>query len=112
MPTLGPMEILLIVFVILLLFGSAKLPDLARSMGRSARIFKSEVNEMQNDGKPQDQTAANVTEQNPTQQTASPQREITSGPANAQAQQSVEQGFWNQQQNQQQPNQPGTNPNA
>ncbi|WP_087117914.1 Sec-independent protein translocase subunit TatA [Corynebacterium urinipleomorphum] len=112
MPNLGPMEILLIVFVILLLFGASKLPDLARSVGRSARIFKSEVNEMQNDGKPQDQTAANVTEQNPTQ-TASPQREITSGPANTQAQQSVEQGFWNQPQNQQQqPNQPGTNPNA
>ena len=49
MPNLGPMEILLIVFVILLLFGAAKLPDLARSVGRSARIFKSEVKEMQND---------------------------------------------------------------
>ena len=30
----------------LLLFGANKLPELARSMGRSARIFKSEVKEM------------------------------------------------------------------
>lgn len=49
MPSLGPMEILLIVFVVLLLFGSAKLPELARSVGRSARIFKSEVNEMKDE---------------------------------------------------------------
>lgn len=106
MPTLGPMEILLIVFVILLLFGSAKLPDLARSVGRSARIFKSEVSEMQNDGKQQTATAETAVDQNAPQQTAAPQREITSGPAN---QQTAEQGFWNQPQNQQQP---GTNPNA
>lgn len=112
MPTLGPMEILLIVFVILLLFGSAKLPDLARSMGRSARIFKSEVNEMNKDGKPQGGTVANTAEQNAQQAQAQPQREITSGPGSTQAQQSVEQGFWNQPQNQQQPNQPGTNPNV
>ncbi|WKK61533.1 Sec-independent protein translocase subunit TatA [Corynebacterium sp. P3-F1] len=109
MPSLGPMEILLIVFVVLLLFGSAKLPELARSVGRSARIFKSEVNEMQNDGKQQGATAANVEQDAPQTQTQ-PQREITSGPT-TQGQQSVDQGFWNQSQNQQ-PNQPGTNPNA
>ena len=47
--SLGPMEIGLIVLVIVLLFGAKKLPDLARSMGRSMRIFKSEVNEMQSE---------------------------------------------------------------
>ena len=46
MPTLGPMEIVLILVVILLLFGFKKLPDAARSIGKSARAFKSEVNEM------------------------------------------------------------------
>ncbi|MDU7103166.1 MAG: Sec-independent protein translocase subunit TatA, partial [Corynebacterium sp.] len=44
--SLGPMEIGLIVLAIVLLFGAKKLPELARSIGRSARIFKSEVNEM------------------------------------------------------------------
>lgn len=46
MPNLGPMEIILILVVILLLFGFKKLPDAARSLGKSARVFKSEVNEM------------------------------------------------------------------
>lgn len=46
MPSLGPMEIVLILLVILLLFGFKKLPDAARSIGKSARVFKSEVSEM------------------------------------------------------------------
>ncbi len=37
---LGPMEILLVFVVIILLFGASKLPDLARSMGRSMGEFK------------------------------------------------------------------------
>lgn len=47
--TLGPTEILLILVIVVLLFGAKKLPDAARSLGRSMRIFKSEVKEMSND---------------------------------------------------------------
>jgi sec-independent protein translocase protein TatA len=36
----GVPEILLIVFVVLLLFGSKKLPELARSLGKSLNEFK------------------------------------------------------------------------
>lgn len=36
----GPFEILIILFVILLLFGAKRLPDLARSLGRSLSEFK------------------------------------------------------------------------
>jgi sec-independent protein translocase protein TatA len=43
MPDLGTGEILIIAVVILILFGSAKLPQAARSLGRSMRIFKSET---------------------------------------------------------------------
>ncbi|MCQ4622131.1 Sec-independent protein translocase subunit TatA [Corynebacterium sp. CCUG 70398] len=89
MPNLGLMEILLIVFIILLLFGAAKLPDLARSVGRSARIFKSEVNEMNND-KAAKESVAN------------PQRELTSGAESTQTPNS-QQGFWDQPENQQRP---------
>ena len=46
MPNLGPMEIILILVLILLLFGFKKLPEAARSIGKSARVFKSEVSEM------------------------------------------------------------------
>ncbi|HMT50049.1 Sec-independent protein translocase subunit TatA [Dietzia sp. UBA5065] len=43
---------LIVLAVVLLLFGSKKLPDAARGLGRSMRIFKSEIKEMQNDDKP------------------------------------------------------------
>lgn len=49
MPSLGWAEILLIVLVIILLFGAPKLPTMARSLGRSMRIFKAEINEMKKD---------------------------------------------------------------
>jgi sec-independent protein translocase protein TatA len=43
---LGPAEIGLIVLAVMLLFGYKKLPDASHSLGRSLRIFKSEVGEL------------------------------------------------------------------
>lgn len=43
MGSLGWPELLLIAVVIMVLFGSKKMPDAARSLGRSLRIFKSET---------------------------------------------------------------------
>lgn len=40
---LGTPELLIILAVVVLLFGAAKLPDLARNSGRALRIFKSET---------------------------------------------------------------------
>jgi sec-independent protein translocase protein TatA len=40
---------LIILVVILLLFGAAKLPALAKSVGQSARVFKGEMKEMKKD---------------------------------------------------------------
>ncbi|MBB3158081.1 sec-independent protein translocase protein TatA [Microbacterium proteolyticum] len=42
-------HLLVVLAVILLLFGAAKLPALAKSMGQSARVFKSEMKEMKRD---------------------------------------------------------------
>ncbi|MBO3662487.1 Sec-independent protein translocase subunit TatA [Microbacterium stercoris] len=39
-------HLLILLAVILLLFGAARLPALARSLGQSARVFKSEVKQM------------------------------------------------------------------
>jgi len=39
-------HLVIILAVVLLLFGAPKLPGLARSLGQSARIFKSEVKTM------------------------------------------------------------------
>ncbi len=51
---------LLILAVILLLFGAAKLPALAKSMGQSARVFRGEMKAMKEDDKPGDQTTSSV----------------------------------------------------
>ena len=45
----------IVAIVLLILFGSKKLPDAARGLGQSLRIFKSEVKEMQKDGKTEEQ---------------------------------------------------------
>ncbi|MFC4032206.1 Sec-independent protein translocase subunit TatA [Streptomyces polygonati] len=47
---LKPLEIVLILLVIVVLFGAKKLPDIARSLGKSARILKSEAKAMKHDG--------------------------------------------------------------
>ncbi|MEU9420647.1 Sec-independent protein translocase subunit TatA [Streptomyces sp. NPDC051000] len=64
---LKPLEILLIIAVIVLLFGAKKLPEMARSLGKSARILKSEAKAMKKDGEPEDAataaTAATVADQ-------------------------------------------------
>jgi sec-independent protein translocase protein TatA len=55
---LQPWHWLIVIAVFVLLFGAKKLPDAARSLGKSMRIFKSEIKEMQADGKPEEATPA------------------------------------------------------
>ncbi|QXJ19878.1 Sec-independent protein translocase subunit TatA [Actinomadura graeca] len=49
LPNLGGGEWMIILVVVLLLFGSAKLPQLARSLGKSARILKAETKGLHDD---------------------------------------------------------------
>jgi sec-independent protein translocase protein TatA len=42
---IGATELLIVLAVVLLLFGSTRLPKLARSMGQASREFKHGVNE-------------------------------------------------------------------
>jgi len=46
---IGPMEIILILAVLVLLFGAKKLPELARGSGRALRIFKAETKGLMDD---------------------------------------------------------------
>ncbi|MBC7761715.1 MAG: Sec-independent protein translocase subunit TatA [Candidatus Saccharibacteria bacterium] len=48
---------LIILVVILLLFGAPKLPGLARSLGQSMKIFKSEITPDRTDDAPSDDAA-------------------------------------------------------
>ncbi|TAH20394.1 MAG: twin-arginine translocase TatA/TatE family subunit [Cytophagales bacterium] len=46
---LGGTEILLLLFVILLLFGAKKIPELARGLGKGIREFKDATKEIKNE---------------------------------------------------------------
>ena len=49
MGNLGAGEILLIVLVILILFGSKKIPELAQGIGKGMREFKKALNDVKED---------------------------------------------------------------
>ena len=49
-----PSHILLLLLVVVVLFGAKRLPDSARSLGKSMRIFKSEMKEMKDESKDPD----------------------------------------------------------
>lgn len=51
MGALQPWHWIILLLVVVVLFGSKRLPDAARSLGKSMRIFKSEVKELQADNK-------------------------------------------------------------
>ncbi|MGW1890884.1 Sec-independent protein translocase subunit TatA [Streptomyces sp. NPDC002004] len=74
MGRLGAPEIILILIVVVLLFGAKKLPDMARALGKSARILKSEAKAMKGDG----QQTAPADPPNPEQSSA--QRTIQAAP--------------------------------
>jgi sec-independent protein translocase protein TatA len=43
MPTPGPLELVIILVVVLVIFGPKRLPDLGRSLGKGMREFKDSV---------------------------------------------------------------------
>lgn len=58
-----PTHILLIILVLILLFGAKRLPDSARALGRSLRIFKGEL---KNNKEPESPTELQNPENPPT----------------------------------------------
>lgn len=73
MSNLGVPELLIIAVVLVMLFGAKKLPDMARGVGRSLRIFKSETAKLRDDD---DDVAPTVAQAQPApaQQPAPPQQ--------------------------------------
>ncbi|MEV8254098.1 Sec-independent protein translocase subunit TatA [Rhodoglobus sp. NPDC076762] len=53
-------HLVILLVVILLLFGAPKLPGLARSLGQSMRIFRSEVKTMKDENSPSSSTDDSV----------------------------------------------------
>jgi len=73
----SPWKILIVAVVIIVLFGSKKLPDAARSLGKSMRILKTEVGSLHEDEHTADAKPA----------AQFPPAELTSAPAPVPAQQ-------------------------
>ncbi|GAA3682921.1 Sec-independent protein translocase subunit TatA [Nocardioides ginsengisoli] len=55
-------EWLVILAIVVLVFGAAKLPDLARGTGQALRIFKAETKGLRDDDKDDEKKAAKPTE--------------------------------------------------
>jgi sec-independent protein translocase protein TatA len=49
---IGPPEILILLVVVLVLFGGAQLPKLARNLGKAQREFKAALDDAKNDQSP------------------------------------------------------------
>ncbi|KQY44034.1 Sec-independent protein translocase subunit TatA [Cellulomonas sp. Root137] len=45
-------HVIIVLLVVVLLFGAKRLPDLAKSVGQSMKIFKNEVKDLRNDETP------------------------------------------------------------
>ena len=58
---LEPWHLLVVLAVIILLFGSKKLPEMARGLGKSMRILKAETKALREDDAPADGGAPNTT---------------------------------------------------
>jgi sec-independent protein translocase protein TatA len=85
----SPWKILIVAVVIIVLFGSRKLPGAARSLGQSMRILKREMQGLNEDeaDTPANAPAAPTTAQAPAQIQAAPAAPATDpAPADAQAQ--------------------------
>ncbi|MFJ3790593.1 Sec-independent protein translocase subunit TatA [Kitasatospora sp. NPDC090091] len=67
---LEPWHLLVVLAVVVLLFGSKKLPEMARGLGKSMRILKAETKALREDEAP----AADAAAQGTAQATAAPQQ--------------------------------------
>lgn len=81
MPSLGGWEFVILIGILVLLFGAKRLPDMARSIGQSARVFKGEMKGMKSDETRED---AAGTSDKPAAQPAPPAALPASQPAQVQ----------------------------
>ena len=75
MPTPGPLEIIILLVIVLLIFGPKRLPDLGRSLGRGMREFKDSVTGKGDDDEPR---GLPQTEPTPAERTPTPAERQTS----------------------------------
>ncbi len=55
---IGALEIIVVLVIVLIIFGPKRLPELARSVGKASREFKSAINEDPKDSKESKESSA------------------------------------------------------
>ncbi|WP_049567957.1 Sec-independent protein translocase subunit TatA [Streptomyces sp. SBT349] len=83
MGSISPWHLLVVFLVVVIVFGSKRLPDTARSLGKSMRILKSETAALKKDGKADSETAE------PSDTTTAP-RTIQAAPGDTESSRPVE----------------------
>ncbi|WP_033287507.1 Sec-independent protein translocase subunit TatA [Amycolatopsis jejuensis] len=87
MNALQPWHIIVLVIVVVLLFGAKRLPDAARSIGKSMKIFKAETKDLSGENKANADAEPAETRQIPPAATTPTQAAAASTPGTAQDQQ-------------------------
>jgi sec-independent protein translocase protein TatA len=76
MPNIGPLEIVIVLVIVLIIFGPKRLPDLGRSLGRGMREFKDSVTGKDKDELP----AAGETTERPDEVPSEPVEQVRREP--------------------------------
>lgn len=80
-----PIHILILVIVILLIFGAPKLPMIAKNIGKSLKVFKSEVDDLRGDkGEKGEKDAEGVERREVTGTSSAPSVDDVTGQSSAQ----------------------------
>lgn len=75
-----PTHILILILVLIIVFGASKLPDIARNIGKSAKVLKSELSDLSEDDNPKQVTAETPAPQISASSPAPTQNAQTSSP--------------------------------
>jgi sec-independent protein translocase protein TatA len=86
---LEPWHLIVVAIVVIVLFGSKKLPDAARGLGKSMRILKSEAKAMKNDDPAATASAAPESTPTPAPEAITPSDVVTANEATPSAQQAT-----------------------
>ena len=54
MPNIGPLEIVIVLIIVLIVFGPKRLPEMGRSLGRGMREFKDSITGNDEDDEPRE----------------------------------------------------------
>jgi len=79
MPNIGPLEIIIVLVVVLVIFGPKRLPELGKGLGKGMRDFKDAVTGKDDDDEPKELTATPTSEK-PTVQIPVPAEPVQAPP--------------------------------